>query len=303
MPVSIKTAANYFCRDSFSWWDPDTDTFQGSFLGRVRRIDDFVSLWHRSSRRQHFYIRPDAIYTDTGVFIHNNTGQIWLISQTQQFDDWQSAGIYTKMLRAHSLEAPSGVKAEFYPVTTAGSGNNLGPVTVGPAQLVYADLELRTVTKPDDSVEIVTGEYLLAYSRNVTVNDGDFFKHSGSWYRVLEPYGDSGFSYCRAEDLDPAFVTATFTLSDTAAFNPVTGAFSTGTATTRQVSVIVGGSKTTGRPSDRDLAEELTLYIYLRHIGFEPEVGMKLTLNSKPYRVISVNKHYENTQYELVVAP
>jgi hypothetical protein len=303
MPVSIRTAANYFTNEKFSWWNPTADQFQGCFLARTRRIDNFVSLWHRSSRREHIYIRPDACYENTGVFRHDTNSEIYLVSETEEADGWQGGSPYSKMVRAHKVSGPSGGKGQYYPVTVSGTGDNLGAVTVGPATTVYADTELRTVTNADDSVEIVTGEYLLAYSRNAFAAEGDFFYHLDQWYRVLEPYYDSGYHYCRAANQEPAFVTATFALSTTSTFNPTTGTFSAGTATTREVSVLIGNTLIDGRPSDNDLAEQLTLYVYLRHIGFTPAVGMTLSLLSKAYKVIKVSKHYENKQYELVVAP
>ena len=304
MPVSIRTAANYFARDTFSYWNPTADRFDGCFQGRTRRIDDFVSLWHRSTRREHIYIRPDACFEDTGVFKHHQSGEIYLVSETRETDGWQGAGTpYSLMVRAHKLGAPSGGKGLFHAVTTAGSGDNLGPVSLGSGTAVWADVELRTTTQADGSVEMTTAEYLLSYSRNVAAQEGDYFYHKGQWYRVLEPYNDSGYMYCRTNNQSPMFVTATFTTATTSAFNPVTGAFTAGTTTSRQVSVIVGDSEIDGRPSDNDLAEKLTIYIYLHHIGFVPAVGMKLALNSKDYRVIKVAKHYENKQYELEIAP
>lgn len=303
MPVSIRTAANYFTNEKFSWWNPTADRFEGSFLARTRRIDNFVSLWHRSSRREHIYVRSDAYYEDTGVFRHDADSQLYLVSETTESDAWQDSPAYSRMVRAHKLSGPSGGKGQFYPVTVAGTGDNLGAVTIGPAVAIYADSELRTTTNADDSVGLVVGEYLLAYSRNVEASNGDFFYHLGQWYKVLEAFSDSGYHYCRANKQDPLFVTATFTLSTTSAFNPVTGTFSSGTDTTREVSVQIGEELVDGRPTDNDLAEQLTLYIYLRHIGFTPAVGMKLSLLGQAYKVIKVLKHYENQQYELVVAP
>uniref|UniRef100_UPI0025A0DA0D hypothetical protein n=1 Tax=Klebsiella pneumoniae TaxID=573 RepID=UPI0025A0DA0D len=58
-----------------------------------------------------------------------------------------------------------------------------------------------------------------------------------------------------------------------------------------------------GRPTDRDLEESRTLYIYTRHIGYEPLPGMLVEISGRTHRVTRVDSNVERNQWKVKVEP
>ena len=304
MPTSISVSAGFFKRDSFQVWNPGTLTFgPRTITGRKKRIDAFVSLWHRSSRRDHIYVLPEEDVSGI-LALRSTTGIIYLISGTQEADSWQGDdNRYEYLLRGHKVTSPSGGAAEHYPVRVAGSGDDLGPVVLGPAAVGYADTELRSTSEPREQLQIAEAEYFLAYTGNWQVQDGDFVKLDGAWYRIMELNFDSGYYYARAKQDAPRFQTAEFKLPSTTpgVFDPRTGKLTAGTEMTRQVSVLIKDQTRLGQLAQHQISERLELYIYQAHIGFMPRLGHGVLLDNVRYTVDEVGEVTNEKQWRVVV--
>lgn len=309
MPASIHNAARFFARETFSIWNPVSNTFSGSLIGRKKRIDAFVSLWHRSTRREHLYFRPDAeqahMLSSVEVLRHDNSGLIYLLSETIERDYWLGDSPYTTMVRAHRVVPPSGGPAQLYPVRVLGTGNDLGPVSIGPAQLGYADTELRSTHDSEDTEQVAVGEYFLAYSRNLQPREGDFITVGGAQYRLMELHYDSGYCYSRAVQEGPKFKTVEFKLPSTspAVFDVATGTMTAAAEVTRQVSVLIGDLDQEGRTPEQKISETLVLYVYLEHIGFDPYLGQTVIKDGRKYKIISKSSRIEEKQLKLEISP
>lgn len=311
MPASIKIAANYFKRDTFSIWDAVTNTFKDTLVGsgRQNRADRFVSLWPRSSRRTHLFLQPEQdAYTPQNLMVlrHDSSGDIYLISETTESDFWQGNAVpYDRIVRAHKLMPPSGGPALFYPVRTTGTGDNLGAVQIGPAQHCWADTELRSTNKTEGTEETSVGEYFVTYSRNIAMREGDFIFVRDRHYRIMEEFPDSGFMSSRASQESPKFVTFTFNLpgTGTTVFDPVTGTLTSPAPATRQVSGLIGRRSRAGDTTANTIKDTMTLYIYIEHIGFDPTVGQTVSLGTTNYRIREVAKFVENKQWVLTLEP
>lgn len=303
MPASIRISSGYFKRETFKVWDPVTREFgPRTLVGRKKRIDAFVSLWHRSSRRDHIYLLPDASTSDIAALRHISTGVPYLVSQSHEEDAWQKDGnTYEVMLRCHKVSGPSGGEALHYPVTVLGSGDDLGPVSIGPAQHGFADTELRSTDDAEGTVRVAGAEYFVAYSRNLAVNEGDYIRVAGDDFLVLERHYDSGYNYSRAKQESPHFQTVEFKLPSTtpAVFDPRTGKVTALSEASRQVSAFISTQTRAGDLASHTLSEQLTLYIYLRHIGFGPQLGQGVVFNNVRYTVDSIRQSLEDKQWQL----
>ncbi len=304
MPTSIAISAGFFKRETFSVWDQVTKSFGPRTLtGRKKRIDAFVSLWHRSSRREHIYVRPgDSI--ENLLALRSASGVVYLVSGTSESDSWQGDGnTYEKLLRCHKVTLPSGGPSAHFPVSVEGSGDDLGPVVIGPSVLGYADTELRSTSEPREQLQVAEAEYFVAYTGNWRVQDGDFVDVNGIWYRILELNYDSGYYYARAKQSNPSFQTVEFKLpsSTPGIFDPVTGRMTAGTEMTRQVSVLVKDQTRLGQMAQHQISERLELYIYQAHVGFRPELGHGLLLNNVRYTVDEVGETTNEKQWRVVV--
>lgn len=306
MPASIHISAGFFERETFLVWHPQTGQFgPETVAGRKKRIDAFVSLWHRSSRRDHIYIKPDSRFSDVYALKSSTTGIPYLVSETAEADTWQgNSNVYTRMLRCHKVSSPSGGAALHYPVRVAGSGDDLGPVMMQPAVSGLVDTELRTTTDSRENVQLADSEYMLTYSRNLLVNDGDFFTIGGTWYRVVETFIDSGYPYARAKQDPPRFKTAEFRLPSAtpAKFDPKRGKLVGGTELSRLVSVLVDSHVRTGQLAEHTISEKLTIYVYLGHIGFTPQLGHGVIIDEVRYTVDAVSQPLDEKQWKLEVS-
>jgi hypothetical protein len=306
MPASVHISADYFKRDTFEVWSPWTTTFgPRTVTGRKKRIDPFVSLWHRSSRRVHIHVHADEDVSTVHA-LRGADGTIYLISGTVEQDAWQGDdNTYDRLWRAHKVSAPSGGFAYHYPVTVSGTGDDLGPVTVGPALLGLIDTELRSTADNEQSLQVAEAEYFVAYSGNLTVQDADFFQAlDGTWYRVMETHADSGYRYSRAKQDQPRYQTVEFKLPSAtpAIFDPQTGRLTGGSELTRQVSVLLRNQTRTGHLGTHTLAETLDLFIYQNHIGFTPRLGYGVVLDNVRYTVESVTQVTTEKQWRVGVS-
>lgn len=306
MPASIHISADYFKRDTFEVWVPGSTTFgPRTIIGRKKRIDPFVSLWHRSSRRVHLYVSPEedlsAVYAVRGA-----EGSTYLISGTVERDAWQGDGnVYDVMLRAHKVTEPSGGLAYHYPVVVQGTGDDLGPAILNTPTLGFVDTELRSTADNEQSLQVAEAEYFVAYSANFAVQDADFFQRiDGTWFRVMETHPDSGYYYTRAKQDQPRYQTVEFKLPSAtpAIFDPQTGRLTGGSELTRQVSVLLRNQTRTGHLGPHTLAETLDLFIYQNHIGFTPRLGYGVVLDNVRYTVESVTQVTTEKQWRIGVS-
>lgn len=303
MPASIRISSGYFKRETFEVWDPLTLQFgPTTLIGRKKRIDAFVSLWHRSSRRDHVYVLPGTSTSEIAALRHVTTGTPYLVSQTMEEDVWQKDGnVYEVMLRCHKVSPPSGGVALHYPVTVAGSGDDLGPVLIGPPVTGFADTELRSTNEAEGTVRVAGAEYFLAYSRNLAVNEGDYLNVAGDDFLVLERHYDSGYSYSRAKQESPHFKTVEFKLPSTtpAVFDPRTGRMTATSEVTRQVSAFVSAHTRAGDLPGHSISETLVVYIYLRHIGFDPQLGQGVVFDNVRYTIDGLKQSLEDKQWHI----
>jgi len=302
MPASIKIAAAYFCRDSFEVWNPITGAFTaGTFAGRVQRMDTFVSLWHRSSRRHHIFVKAGETIGSPEAIRSVANGKVYLISQTENKDYWQNGELYAHMLTAHLVMPPSGGDTQLITVRVAGVAPDLGPVVLGTPVNGYADFELRTTKSEGNTEELVTGEYIAAFNKSLLAQRGDYLVFDSTYYRVLEKYFDSGLCYARVERDPPAYEILEFKIPSgtPSVYDPATGSMTAKTEVTRQVSALLGKRTDSGVIEDREIERALTAYIYHEHIGFDPEIGAEFLYDSVRYRVVSVDQGLLTGQWKI----
>ena len=82
-------------------------------------------------------------------------------------------------------------------------------------------------------------------------------------------------------------------------FDPRTGKVTGVSEVTRQVSAFISAQSRTGNLAEHSLSERLTLFIYLRHIGFIPQLGQGVMLNGVRYTLDSIRQSLEDKQWQL----
>lgn len=302
MPASIRISSGYFKRETFEVWDAASDTFGPDVItGRKRRIGSGTT----PSRREQLFVAPGTSTTAVSALRSTTTGIPYLVSQALEEDSWQKDGnIYEVLLHCQQANAPSGGAALHYPVTTLGSGDDLGAVQVGPPVLGWADAEFRTVTVVGGTAFVPESKYAVAYSRNLEVQEGDYLEVAGHTYLLLETHFEDGFSYAAARKEAPAFETFEFKLpsSTPSVFDPHTGRMTTVSEVSRLVSGYISDHVRDGNLPAHTISERLSIHIYARHIGFTPLLGHGVVYGQVRYTVDSVKRDLEAKQWHVEVS-
>jgi hypothetical protein len=304
VPLSLTTASQYWNVESFEFWDPISDTFGPGVQGRMRRVDPFVSLWHKASRRGNIHFVPGTDVSGVSVIRHPLSGLIFLLSHTAEVNAWQNEPAYNEMHRVHKAVPPSGGKGLYLPVTVSGSGDDLGPITMGPPQIVYLDVERSGLEVPEHTVNVKLGAFYIACSRVYSPRSGDVLSLDGKEYMVYQWFWDTGFLYAAVVEGSPKYITVTFRLEDanSPVFDPSTGRLTTGNYVERQVSAQVGSATISGMPSDRDVKDKQVIFIYTGHIGFKPTVGQQVVIDGRVRSIVRVAYSDEQAQFELEIS-
>ena len=305
MPLSLTNAAQFCNTEEFLFWVPATEAFVTGAPGRMRRSNPVVSPGDKASRRVNLFVAPGSVPTGTVALKHNLTGTIFLLSPLAELDAWQGGATYQELRRAHKVMPPSGGKGVHRSVTVSGSGNNLGPVTIGPETAVYMDVERSGFSVPVETVVTVEQEVYLFCSANVSYAPGDFLQLDGTYYRVDEWFHDTGFLSAKAVKAPPNYTSVTFLIpsSTSPVFSPSTGGMTAGAYVEREVSGLIDASEAVGRPTDRDFYERFTLYIYSNHIGFTPFPGQQVVVSGVAYRVVRVDHNLSRLQWKVDLMP
>ena len=160
------------------------------------------------------------------------------------------------------------------------------------------------LTEPDHGSDSVSLETTAVRDGGQWVINGHKWFTSapmGDVFLVLERHYDSGYCYSRAKQESPHFQTVEFKLPSTTpgVFDPRTGKVTGVSEVTRQVSAFVSEQTRTGNLAEHSLCERLTLYIYLRHIGFVPQLGQGVVFNGVRYTLDSIKQSLEDKQWQL----
>jgi hypothetical protein len=303
MGISLAASAARWRNDEFSYWDPATNLFSTTtVLGRLFRADRFTTIYHRPTRRSTIGLLEAA--PASGVVRRRLGGDIFLLSDTQRQEVFQGDHVYDTLRASHLVTAPSGGLAEFHPATLAGTGDDLGAVSLATAVPVYLDLELQTAVSPNDSEETLSGRWLINYSRNVAPKPGDYFKMGDRWFLVQMPYVDGGFYLLRSLEAVVGYHTFTYQLKTGtgSGYNPITG--TVGSPETPRVFSALRGleSMESTATAQATSKRRLELFVYTHHIGFTPNAGDTIKDATRTYRVESVVMRREELQWKIEVS-
>lgn len=305
MGVSLKSVSKRFSTDIFSPWDAVNDRFLVSksdqFKGRLFRVDRFTTIYHRPTRRAFIAWVEDL--PASGVIRREGTEEVFLVSETMKSEVLDGRYVYDRLRQSHLATPPSGGSGAFYPVTTTGTGDDLGPISMSVAVPVYVDTELQGVASAEDTEDVSVSRFLINHSLNVSPQPGDYFKWSNRWFLVNTPYIDGGLRVVRASELVPAYETMTY-LKHTGAspgYSPVTGVVSPVTVS-RQFSALIGLNQLTGPTTEFKSTRSMVLYVYVRHIGFDPQLGDAIQHQGVTYQIDRVTMRRDELQWKLEVS-
>ena len=301
---SLRASAARFQDDLFYSWNSGTELFDtsssGRFTGRLFRIDRFTTIYHRPTRRRQLTIPPDVVLPASKVVKHAATGEIFILSETMR-NDAVNNRVYDRVLAVHLAMAPSGGLGSLRRHEIEGTGDDPGPAALTEVAKIYFDAELRTAQREQGGDELDIGQYFLTFPHAVPVRDEDWVVFGSTYYKIVEPYIDGGFSMARAVKHTYDLVTVTYYRSTGAGggYDPTTGILTPSVTEERLISATVVSREDVADTADSGELEKLRLYVDVEHITWDPSVGDLIKVGDWTYRVARVSMSRSQLQWEL----
>lgn len=303
---SLRAAAGRFQEDVFHPWNATLSEFDLSpgaeIIGRVFRIDRFTTIYHRPTRRRQITFPPGVILPTSNIVKHKVTGDIYILSATDRAEVIHGK-VYDRIVSGHLATAPSGGLGILYHPTIDGPPDNPGEAHLVLKDTGYCDIELRSTHTADMVEGDEIGQYIITLPSSCEVVDGDWLFVHDSYYKVIEPYFDSGFICARAinEPYDLETITYFFDFGYGGGYDAETGTVTPTVTASRELSAIVKVRKETQVATEIGEYWEGVIYIETDMISWNPTVNHSIAHNGIRYKILSVGIGKMKRQWELKV--
>lgn len=298
MGLSLASAAKRFAQDQFVGWDAMSDTFSAiAQTGRLFRTDRFTTIYHRPTRRSTLSLLGE--WPASGVVRRVFGGEVLLVGANERQEIIGGSVVYDRLRQVHFVQQPSGGKGDYYPASVSGSGDDLGVVTLGPAEPLYLDLELHAVNEPAAAVDYVVGKFLLTHSANAALQAGDYVAYASRWFLVEQPYVDGGFRLARVREQVVGYQTFSYLRPGSGAYDPVTGSVTRGESPRLFSGIIESGQTVLSGPTT--LPRQLIVGVFKRHLGFVPQAGDGVSLGNQRYTITTCAQVRDEQQWRLTL--
>lgn len=187
-------AAKYYDLLDYQNYDFATSTWGTTFKGQLKLGDQFLSIYHRPTRKRMLY--TDGTNNPSSPVIRVvTTGEIFMVGALQP-----DAHDNTHYRNIYSLTKPHGV-AQVWRKAPVGPSNNPGWATASVVETTWADVELRSLSEDEESSLLHHGHVVVTLPYNSKVEPLDTITITGvlgQTYYVLERYVDSNLINVRA---------------------------------------------------------------------------------------------------------
>lgn len=193
--MDLVMAARFFDLEEFENYDFVTETWGTEFLGQQKRADQFLSIYHRPTRKRMLYVDGVDNKPTSSVIRVKSTQEIFMVGSIQPdiIDNEHYRSVY-------SLTKPNG-PAMVYRKSPVGPSNDPGWAIADLVEKTFADVELRTMTEQEDSSLLHHGHVIVTLPTDSAVEPLDTIYIGGllgQEYYILERYVDSNLVNARA---------------------------------------------------------------------------------------------------------
>lgn len=194
--------ARYFDLVDFQNYDFLSSTWTTRFKGQLKRGDQFLSIYHRPTRKRMLYTDGTNNPSSSVVRVVT-TGEIFMVGAIQPdvHDNVHYRNIY-------AMTKPQGI-AYVYRKAPTGPANNPGWAVKTLVETTWADVEIRTVNENEELSLIHDGHVILTLPIDTVAQPLDLILIDGldtQYYRVLERYVDSNLINLRATSQEDELV-------------------------------------------------------------------------------------------------
>jgi hypothetical protein len=298
--AKLKVPASVTRLDTLCFWDRASDSFPVSneFQGRVYPADRFKTIYQRPTRRETLSIPSTQAINTSHLVLHRAMNEVFAVSEVPRWDS-SSDTVYDTARALHRV-----TQGRVYREATQGTGDNLGALVRSDEGVLYGDLELRTEVRLPDAHREQYGDYFLTcpYDSALILQDGDYFSfedgfYSGKEFRVREAYTEAGFQLARVESREKDVEDMVYELITAAGgYSATTGSVIPQTVSDRAFSGTVTNTETDS--DGQTLAgKDITIYVYLEHVGFDFLIDGIIRRNGFRYKIYSTKIGADGEQW------
>ena len=291
--MDLRKAANRFEGTAFDTYTESTSLWTTeAFYGKIMPVDRFLSNFHRPTHRRMLGLDPSITLPSDNTVRVPSTGDVYILGQVRGDDN---AGThYDRLVIAHLSELGLATVSRKSP---AGPANDPGHLVSADTGTHYADVELRSVSEQEESIDAYDGNYFATLPPHADVQEWDFITLASTSYRVKEAYVDSGFKYCRVVKMADPRVDFTYH------YRGVSGYYDPGLGevTDGFTDYNVTGFQRDEKSSENQQSSKshIVVAVFQDHIGVTPSVNDEITWEGKKYKVSRVYTDYQNNQFHL----
>lgn len=275
--MDLRKAAGYFDRQPFDTYDFGTSSWVSrAFKGQLKLADNFVSIYHRPTRKRMLYCTP-ANAPVASVVRCSDTLEVFMVGTAQQ--DAANASAYRSVIGLHRAEP-----ATVYRKTPQDNEGVLGWAIEEVLEQTFADKELRTLNENQDQKLIAEGNYFMWLPSDSAVDRYDTVLLAGERYLVLEVYTDAGYRACRVTHRPDERRDIMFYKVGAPVYNPATQT-NTPTRTPYQLTAKVMPVVREDRESGDLHRDEIKVMALESFMSFTPDINDEVTVDGRTYRV------------------
>lgn len=295
--------------EQFEVWDRESQTFsRRGFEGRVHLMDRFLSIYNRPLRKRQLYVKPGTNLPESMVFKHPKSGCVYLIGHGRQdaASNVDEGNTYVDMYICHEVTPQPGGSsglAKYFRRVPQGPVTDPGWLVEEELESVFLDMEFRTSTTDTAAYDHKIESLFCWAPLWLEAREWDFIELWGERYRVVDTYVEAGLRGLRIDrerDVrvdfkvlknERTFDTTAHKWVDNLQEFKVTGVI----IDTQELANWRGVFREDIPTSNAEVA------IDYDHIGFAPEVGMKVDLGGRIREIKEVYSQAGDKQYRLKV--
>lgn len=290
--MELSQAASYFDKTYLDIYDNVNELWLNKeVIGQLKLSDDFISIFNRPTRRRMLFVSPTEYdkMKNFSLLRENDTGFLYLFGEPQ-YDILETA--YRTTIPLHKVALQTTVTRR----ATIGPGNDPGVLLNTTLPAVYADIELRTISDDGETDNSIHSKHFMWFPSDSDVIKGDKLVFDEVDYKVLTTYKDIGFLGARVTDEPDSREDFTYRQrTGDPTFNSSAGTY-TPNYTNFFISAELEGLQEDSESGSITKDKLYTIQIEYKAIGFTPNIGDAMILDSKDRVIIKIDreKHLES---------
>jgi hypothetical protein len=292
--MDLRRVAAKFETTSFDVFNETTQLWEtGGMVGKIMPIDRFLSIFHRATRRRALGLPPSATLPASRTIRDPATGQAYVVGLVR--GDSAKAIHYDSVGVLHGCD----VVAEVFRKAPVGPVNDPGALVSSSTGVHYMDLELRSASEADETVQTYESHFFLTCPAHTDITQWDYVSYLGKTYEVQASYNDSGLTMCRVvERIDPRVDVTFHKKGAGSGYNPSTDVVTSGMVD-YTVSGFFKGFSLDDVDGEAVSSGDVQFIIQQTHIGVVPSAEDQLTWDGQRYNIKAVQQDFLSHEYHL----